>query len=165
RIIEDLRGLSMYAWVTSAYLLTSTVSVLIYGKLSDQYGRKPILLLGMALFLTGSMLCGLSGEFGDLPVLGSGMMPLVVLRALQGLGAGALMTVSFSVMAAMYPPRERGRLFGVFGSMFGLASVIGPFIGGFLTDHASVTLAGHEIAGWRWVFYVNLPLGLLALFM
>jgi MFS family permease len=100
-----------------------------------------------------------------LPVLGGGMMQLVVFRALQGLGAGALMTVSFAVMADMYPPRERGRLFGVFGSVFGLATVIGPFIGGFLTDHGAVTLLGHEVAGWRWVFYVNLPLGVLALFM
>lgn len=165
RIIEELQGLSMYAWVTTAYMLTSTVSVPLYGKLSDQYGRKPILILGVLLFLAGSALCGLSGEFGRLPVLGEGMMQLVVFRALQGLGAGALMTVSFAVMADMYPPRERGRLFGVFGSVFGLATVVGPFIGGFFTDHASVTLAGYEVAGWRWVFYVNLPLGALALFM
>ena len=75
------------------------------------------------------------------------------------------MTVSFAIMADLYPPRERGRLFGVFGSVFGLATVIGPFIGGFFTDHGTVTLLGHEVAGWRWVFYVNLPLGLLALFM
>lgn len=165
RIIEELQGLSMYAWVTTAYMLTSTVSVPLYGKLSDQYGRKPILILGVLLFLTGSALCGLSGEFGPLPVVGEGMMQLVVFRALQGLGAGALMTVSFAVMADLYPPRERGRLFGVFGSVFGLATVIGPFIGGFFTDHGSVTLAGYDIAGWRWVFYVNLPLGALALFM
>lgn len=165
RIIEELQGLSMYAWVTTAYMLTSTVSVPLYGKLSDQYGRKPILVTGVLMFLTGSALCGLSGEFGRLPVLGDGMMQLVVFRALQGLGAGALMTVSFAVMADLYPPRERGRLFGVFGSVFGLATVVGPFIGGFFTDHASVTLAGYEIAGWRWVFYVNLPLGALALFM
>ncbi|MDY6944136.1 MAG: MDR family MFS transporter [Pseudomonadota bacterium] len=165
RIIEELQGLTMYAWVTTAYMLTSTVSVPLYGKLSDQYGRKPILILGVLLFLAGSALCGLSGEFGRLPVLGEGMMQLVVFRALQGLGAGALMTVSFAVMADMYPPRERGRLFGVFGSVFGLATVIGPFIGGFFTDHASVTIAGYDVAGWRWVFYVNLPLGALALFM
>lgn len=165
RIIEELQGLSMYAWVTSAYMLTSTVSVPLYGKLSDQYGRKPILILGVVVFLVGSALCGLSGEFGRLPVLGEGMMQLVVFRALQGLGAGALMTVSLAVMADMYPPRERGRLFGVFGSMFGLATVIGPFIGGFFTDHGTVSLGGYEIAGWRWVFYVNLPLGALALFM
>ena len=165
RIIEELQGLSMYAWVTTAYLLTSTVSVPIYGKFSDQYGRKPILILGVVLFLTGSALCGLSGEFGPMPVLGGGMMQLVVCRAIQGLGAGALMTVSFAVMADLYPPRERGKLFGLFGSVFGLATVVGPFIGGFLTDHGTVTLMGHEVAGWRWVFYVNLPLGLLALFM
>ncbi|HEY0682569.1 MAG TPA: MDR family MFS transporter [Steroidobacter sp.] len=165
RIIEELQGLSMYAWVTTAYLLTSTVSVPLYGKLSDQYGRKPILIVGVLMFLAGSALCGLSGEFGRLPVLGEGMMQLVVFRALQGLGAGALMTVSFAVMADLYPPRERGRLFGVFGSVFGLATVVGPFIGGFFTDHGTVTLAGYEIAGWRWVFYVNLPLGALALFM
>jgi EmrB/QacA subfamily drug resistance transporter len=165
RIIEQLQGLSMYAWVTTAYMLTSTVSVPIYGKLSDQYGRKGILILGVVLFLAGSALCGLSGEFGALPVLGGGMMQLIVCRAIQGLGAGALMTVSFAIMADLYPPRERGKLFGVFGSVFGIATVVGPFIGGFLTDHGTFQLLGHEVAGWRWVFYVNLPLGLLALFM
>lgn len=165
RIIEQLQGLSMYAWVTTAYMLTSTVSVPIYGKLSDQYGRKGILILGVVLFLAGSALCGLSGEFGALPLLGGGMMQLIVCRAIQGLGAGALMTVSFAIMADLYPPRERGRLFGVFGSVFGIATVIGPFIGGFLTDHGTFYVLGHEVAGWRWVFYVNLPLGLLALFM
>lgn len=165
RIIEELQGLSMYAWVTTAYLLTSTVSVPLYGKLSDQYGRKPILIIGVLLFLAGSALCGLSGEFGPMPVLGGGMMQLVVFRAVQGLGAGALMTVSFAVMADLYPPRERGKVFGLFGSVFGLATVIGPFIGGFFTDHGTVTLMGYEVAGWRWVFYVNLPLGALALFM
>jgi EmrB/QacA subfamily drug resistance transporter len=165
RIIEQLQGLSMYAWVTTAYMLTSTVSVPIYGKLSDQYGRKGILILGVVLFLAGSALCGLSGELGPLPLLGDGMMQLILCRAIQGLGAGALMTVSFAIMADLYPPRERGRLFGVFGSVFGIATVVGPFIGGFLTDHATFMLLGHEVAGWRWVFYVNLPLGLLALFM
>jgi EmrB/QacA subfamily drug resistance transporter len=165
RIIEQLQGLSMYAWVTTAYMLTSTVSVPIYGKLSDQYGRKGILILGVVLFLAGSALCGLSGEFGALPVLGGGMMQLILCRAIQGLGAGALMTVSFAIMADLYPPRERGRLFGVFGSVFGIATVVGPFIGGFLTDHGTFMLLGHEVAGWRWVFYVNLPLGLVALFM
>ena len=165
RIIEQLQGLSMYAWVTTAYMLTSTVSVPIYGKLSDQYGRKGILIIGVVTFLAGSVLCGLAGEFGELPLLGSGMMQLIVCRAIQGLGAGALMTVSFAVMADLYPPRERGRLFGVFGSVFGIATVVGPFIGGFLTDHGTFQFLVHEVAGWRWVFYVNLPLGLLALFM
>lgn len=165
RIIEHLHGLSMYAWVTTAYMLASTVSVPIYGKLSDLYGRKPILVAGVVIFLIGSALCGLAGEFGDLPLLGSGMMQLVLFRAVQGLGGGALMTVSFAVIADLYPPRERGRLFGLFGSVFGLATVIGPFIGGFFTDHGTVMLMGYEVAGWRWIFYVNLPLGLLALFM
>jgi EmrB/QacA subfamily drug resistance transporter len=165
RIIEQLHGLSMYAWVTTAYMLASTVSVPIYGKLSDLYGRKQILVVGVVLFLVGSALCGLSGEFGDLPIVGDGMMQLVLFRAVQGLGGGALMTVSFAVIADLYPPRERGKLFGLFGSVFGLATVIGPFIGGFFTDHGTVTLLNHEVAGWRWVFYVNLPLGLVALFM
>jgi EmrB/QacA subfamily drug resistance transporter len=165
RIIEQLRGLEMYAWVTTAYMLTSTVAVPIYGKLSDMFGRKPILITGIFLFLTGSALCGMSGEFGDLPVLGSGMMQLVIFRAVQGLGGGALMTSAFAIIADLYPPRERGRMFGLFGAVFGVATVIGPFIGGFFTDHGTVMLFGHEIAGWRWVFYVNLPLGLVALFM
>jgi EmrB/QacA subfamily drug resistance transporter len=165
RIIEDLQGLSMYAWVTTSYLLTSTVTVPIYGKLGDQYGRKPILMIGVALFLLGSFLSGLAGEFGPLPMLGGGMTQLVAFRAVQGLGAGALMTTAFAMVGDLYSPRERGRLFGVFGGVFGLATVAGPFIGGFFTDHGAVTLFGHRIAGWRWVFYVNLPLGLLALFM
>ena len=165
RIIEQLHGLSMYAWVTTAYMLTSTVAVPIYGKLSDMYGRKPILIVGVLLFLVGSALCGVSGEFGDLPILGSGMMQLVVFRAIQGLGGGALMTCVFATIADLFPPRERGRLFGVFGSVFGVATIIGPLIGGFFTDHGTVTLMNYEVAGWRWVFYVNLPLGLIALFM
>lgn len=165
RIIEQLQGLSMYAWVTTAYMLASTVSVPIYGKLSDQYGRRSILLLGVGLFLVGSAACGMAGEFGDLPLLGGGMTQLVAFRAVQGLGAGALMTMSFAVMADMYSPRERGRLFGVFGGVFGLAGVLGPFVGGFFTDHGGFALFGREIEGWRWIFYVNLPLGLGALFM
>jgi EmrB/QacA subfamily drug resistance transporter len=165
RIIEQLRGLEMYAWVTTAYMLTSTVAVPIYGKLSDMFGRKPILVLGLLVFLAGSALCGMSGEFGDLPVLGSGMTQLIVFRAVQGIGGGALMTSAFAVIADLYPPRERGRMFGLFGAVFGLATIIGPFIGGFFTDHGTVTLFGYEVAGWRWIFYVNLPLGLLALFM
>lgn len=165
RIIEQLQGLSMYAWATTAYMLTSTVAVPIYGKLSDLYGRKPILILGVVLFLAGSALCGLSGELGDLPVLGGGMTQLIVFRALQGLGGGALMTCTFAIIADLFPPRERGRLFGMFGAVFGLASIVGPFVGGFFTDHGTVTLLNHEVAGWRWVFYVNLPLGLAALFM
>jgi EmrB/QacA subfamily drug resistance transporter len=165
RIIEQLQGLSMYAWVTTAYMLASTVSVPIYGKLSDLHGRKPILVFGVLMFLAGSVLCGLAGEFGSLPVLGGGMMQLILFRGIQGLGSGALMSMAFAVIADLFAPRERGRVFGIFASVFGVATVIGPFIGGFLTDHGTVTLLGYEIAGWRWVFYVNLPLGLCALFM
>lgn len=165
RIIEQLQGMRMYAWVTTAYLLTSTVVVPIYGKLSDLYGRKPILIFGVLLFMLGSLLCGLSGELGDLPVLGGGMMQLIVFRAIQGLGGGALMTMTFAIIADLFPPRERGKLFGLFGAVFGLATILGPFIGGFFTDHGTVTVLGREVAGWRWIFYVNLPLGLLALFM
>jgi EmrB/QacA subfamily drug resistance transporter len=163
RIIEQLKGLEFYAWVTTAYMLTSTVSVPIYGKLSDLYGRKPILVFGIVLFLVGSALCGLSGEFGTLPVLGTGMTQLIVFRSLQGLGSGALFMSAFVTIADLYPPLERGKAMGVFGAAFGLASIVGPAIGGFFTDHGTFTLFGHVVAGWRWVFYVNLPLGLIAL--
>ena len=163
RIIEQLKGLEFYAWVTTSYMLTSTVSVPIYGKLSDLYGRKPILVVGIVLFLAGSALCGLSGEFGTRPVLGTGMTQLIVFRGLQGLGSGALFMSAFVTIADLYPPMERGKAMGVFGAAFGLASIVGPAIGGFFTDHGTFTLLGHVVAGWRWVFYVNLPLGLVAL--
>jgi EmrB/QacA subfamily drug resistance transporter len=164
RIIAELKGLALYSWVTTAYLLTSTVMVPIWGKLGDIYGRKPVLIAGIAIFLAGSWLSGLSGEFGD--VLGmSGMVQLIVFRALQGIGGGALFTTAFAIIADLYPPRERGKFAGVFGSVFGLASVLGPLIGGYFTDHGTVQIGSHTVAGWRWVFYVNLPLSLLSLFM
>lgn len=165
RIIEQLRGLELYAWVTTAYMLSSTVMVPIYGKLGDLYGRKSILIFGVVIFLAGSALCGLAGEFGDLPILGSGMMQLVIFRSLQGLGGAALFTSAFTIIADLYPPRERAKFAGLFGSMFALASAIGPLIGGFFTDHGTVTLFGWEVAGWRWVFYVNIPLGLVSLIL
>ncbi len=126
RIVAQLSGLELYPWVTTAYLLASTVMVPIYGKLSDIYGRKPILVVGIAIFIIGSVLCGLSGEFGDLPLLGGGMVQLIVFRAIQGLGGAALITSAFAVIADLFPPRERAKLGGLFGSTFGLASVIGP---------------------------------------
>jgi len=165
RIIEELRGLELYAWVTTSYMLTSTVMVPIYGKLSDIYGRKPILLSGVIIFLAGSVLCGLSGEFGDLPLLGGGITQLIVFRALQGIGGAALFSSSFSIIADIFTPRERGKYMGLFGAVFGVAGALGPLIGGFFADHGTVTIMGEQIAGWRWVFYVNLPLGLLSLFM
>ncbi len=164
-IISQLHGLELYAWVTTAYLLSSTVMVPIWGKLGDLYGRKPILLTGIVLFLLGSWLAGLAGEFGDLPLLGGGMVQLVVFRAVQGLGGGALFTTSFAIIADLFPPRERGKFAGMFGAVFGISSAIGPLLGGYFTDHGTVTVGGHLIAGWRWVFYLNLPMGLIALFM
>lgn len=165
RIVAELRGLELYSWVTTVYLLSSTVMVPIWGKLGDLYGRKIILIWGVSIFIFGSALCGLAGEFGALPVLGGGMTQLIVFRGLQGIGGGALFTSAFAVIADLYPPRERGKMSGYFGSVFALASLVGPLIGGFFTEHGTVHIAGLVVAGWRWVFYVNLPLSALALFM
>lgn len=165
RIVAELKGLSLYAWVTTIYLLSSTVMVPIWGKLGDLYGRKIVLIWGVTIFILGSALCGLAGEFGRLPLLGGGMIQLIVFRGLQGIGGGALFTSAFAVIADLYPPRERGKMSGYFGAVFGLASVVGPVIGGFLTEHGTVHLGQAVIAGWRWVFYVNLPLSAIALFM
>ncbi|HRP46213.1 MAG TPA: MDR family MFS transporter, partial [Trueperaceae bacterium] len=165
RIIEHLGGLNLYTWVTTAYLLASTVMVPIYGKLSDDFGRKPILVVGVIIFLIGSALSGLAGEFGDLPILGGGMTQLIAFRALQGLGGAALFSSAFAIIADMIPAAERGKYQGLFGGVFGIAAVLGPLVGGFFTDMGDTNLLGMTIAGWRWVFYVNLPIGLLALFM
>ena len=165
RIIADLQGLNLYAWVTTAYLLSSTVMVPIYGKLSDLYGRKAILLTGMALFTVGSVLCGAAGEFGRLPILGGGMIQLIVFRALQGAGGAALFTSAFAIIADMFSPRERGKFGGMFGAVFGLASILGPIIGGFFAQLSTTHLGAVKIEGWRWIFYINLPLASLALFM
>ncbi len=165
KIIEDLNGLELYAWVTTAYMLTSTVLVPIYGKLGDLYGRKNILVIGIIIFLAGSFLSGLSGEFGTLPLLGDGMHQLIFARAFKGIGGAALFTSAIAIIADLYPPRQRARFMGLFGAVFGLASILGPALGGLLTDHATTNLFGYHIAGWRWVFYVNMPLGLVALFM
>ncbi|SMB97492.1 MDR family MFS transporter [Deinococcus hopiensis] len=153
RITQELNGLPLYSWVTTAYLLTSCAMVPIYGKLSDLYGRKPILLVGIAVFLLGSALCGLSGEPFLGGLFGGGMMQLVVFRGVQGIGAAALATVAFAIVADIFEPRDRAKYQGLFGAVFGLSSVVGPLLGGFLTDGLS----------WRWVFYVNLPLGLIAI--
>ncbi|AFZ65703.1 MDR family MFS transporter [Deinococcus peraridilitoris] len=153
KIVADLQGLNLYAWVTTAYLLVSTALLPIYGKLSDIYGRKPVLMFGIAVFLIGSMLCGAAGEpfLGNL--FGGGMMQLIVFRGLQGVGAAALTSIAFAIIADLFAPADRARYQGLFGAVFGLSSVIGPLLGGFLTDNIS----------WRWVFYVNVPIGLVAL--
>ncbi len=159
-IIQQLNGLELYAWVTTSYLLTSTVMVPIWGKLGDLYGRKLILVIGIVIFVVGSWLCGLSGEFG-----GDGMLQLIIFRGIQGIGGGALFTTAFATIADLFPPRERGKYAGMFGAVFGLASVVGPIVGGYFTDHGTVTIAGVHIDGWRWCFYINLPTSVIALAM
>ena len=131
RIIAELDGLALYAWVTTAYLLTSTVIVPIIGKLGDLFGRKPVLLASIGFFLLGSWLSGLAGEFGSLPLVGGGMSQLIVARAIQGLGGGGLFTTAFAIIGDLYPPNERAKLGGIFGGVFGLASIIGPLVGGY----------------------------------
>jgi MFS family permease len=161
RMVEDLMGVERYAWVATAYLLASTAMALVYGKLADTYPRKHVTLVAVGLFLGGSFLCGLAGEFGSLPVLGDGMTQLVVFRGIQGVGGGGIFAMTFIVIADLFTPAERGKYQAYVGAVFGVASVLGPVVGGLLTDHAGGLVPGIE--GWRWVFYVNLPFGGLAL--
>lgn len=141
-VIASLGGLSHYSWVFSAYLITSTVTVPVWGKLSDLYGRRLFYQLGIAIFLVGSVLSGIS----------TSMTELIVYRAIQGLGAGALVPLGMTIIGDIYTLRERARMQALFSGVWGLASVIGPVVGGFITDRLS----------WRWVFYINLPVGLAA---
>jgi len=142
RIIADLNGLSVYAWVTTAYLVASTVVVPVAGKLGDMFGRKPFMLVGMIGFMAGSWLCGFSQN----------MTELILFRALQGAFGGMLFANTFTVLADIFDVQQRVRMQGIFGAVFGLSSVIGPTFGGYITDNL----------GWRWVFYVNVPVGILA---
>ena len=160
KIVEDLHGVTRYAWVATSYLLASTVMVPIFGKLADMYSRKMIEVWSMLLFLVGSFLCGVAGQFGDLPLIGDGMNQLIVFRGVQGLGGAGLFAMVFIVIADLFPPSERGKYQGLMGGVFGVSSVLGPLIGGFLTDYGGGIIPG--LAGWRWVFYVNLPIGILA---
>jgi EmrB/QacA subfamily drug resistance transporter len=142
-IVGDLGGLAHLSWVVTAYLLAATVTGPLYGKLGDLYGRKLVLQTAIGIFLAGSALCGLSQNMAE----------LIAFRAIQGLGAGGLIVVTFAVVGDIVPPRERGRYQGFFGAVFGVSTVIGPLLGGFFVDHLS----------WRWIFYVNLPIGAFAL--
>jgi EmrB/QacA subfamily drug resistance transporter len=142
-IVGDLGGLSHLSWVVTAYLLATTASAPLWGKLGDQYGRKLLFQSAIVIFLIGSALCGLSRN----------MPELIAFRALQGLGGGGLMVLAQAIVGDVVPPRERGKYQGAFGAVFGVSSVAGPLLGGFFVDNLS----------WRWVFYVNLPIGIIAL--
>src|ERR1700693_655843 len=142
-IVAELGGLNSYAWVVTSYLLASTVSIPIYGKLSDIYGRRTFFILGMVIFLVGSALAGTSQN----------MTELIIYRGIQGLGAGAMMPIALAIIGDIFPPAERGKWQGLFVAVFGLASIIGPTLGGWITDNW----------GWRWVFYVNMPVGIAAI--
>jgi EmrB/QacA subfamily drug resistance transporter len=143
KIVTDLGGNELYTWVVTIYLLTSTITVPFYGKLSDIYGRRPMLMIGISLFLVGSVLSGLSQE----------MWQLILFRGIQGLGAGALFPIALAVIGDLFTPAERGKYQGLFGAVFGISFLIGPGLGGFLTDNV----------GWHWIFFVNLPIGIVSL--
>jgi len=142
KIVNDLNGFQRYSWVITAYLVASTAMMPIFGKISDIFGRKWLYMLGIATFLLGSMLSGLSQS----------MEQLIVFRAIQGLGAGMMTPIAMAIIGDIFPPAERGKYQGLIGAVFGLAVIVGPQLGGFITDNI----------GWRWVFYVNLPVAILA---
>ncbi|HEX4216096.1 MAG TPA: MFS transporter, partial [Candidatus Dormibacteraeota bacterium] len=142
RIAADLHGISLYAWVATSYLVASAVFVPIAGKLGDMFGRKPFILAGIVGFVSGSALCGLSQNMGE----------LIAFRGFQGIFGGLLMASAFTVLADIYTVEQRTRMQGLFGGVFGLSTMIGPTLGGNIVDHW----------GWRWIFYVNVPVGVVA---
>ena len=148
---DELNGLSLQAWVTTAYLITSTITTPLYGKLSDIYGRKPLFIWAISLFIAGSALSAFSSSMGM----------LAVFRAVQGVGAGGLFTLALAIIGDIVPPRERSKYQAYFIAVFGSSSVLGPVVGGFLAGTDSIL----GLAGWRWVFFVNVPIGLVALFV
>ena len=148
-IADDLSGLNLQAWATTAFLITSTITTPLYGKLSDIFGRKPLFMTAITIFLIGSVACTLAWS----------MYSLAAFRALQGLGAGGLMSLALTILGDIVPPRERARYQGFFLAVFGTSSVIGPVIGGLLSGVDTIV----GIDGWRWIFLVNVPIGLAAL--
>lgn len=148
---DELHGLSMQAWVTTAYLITSTIATPIYGKLGDLYGRKKLFLFAISVFIIGSFACAFAGS----------MTQLAIFRALQGVGAGGLFTLALAIIGDIVPPRERAKYTGYFMATFATSSVLGPVIGGLFAETDSII----GITGWRWVFLVNVPIGILALFV
>src|SRR5580704_2761866 len=151
KIIAQLSGFDRYPWVSTVYLLTYTLGIPIFAKLSDIYGRKWFFLSGAATFVLMSALCGASGEWTFLGL--DGMNQLIVARGLQGIGGGMMMGLAFTIIGDVFSPAERGKYQGVFAATYGLASIFGPTLGGWLTDHVS----------WRAAFYVNLPVGIIAI--
>ena len=149
QIVEDLDGLDHYTWVVTAYLLTSTATTPLYGKISDLYGRRPVFQFAIITFLVGSLLAAFSTNMNE----------LIATRAIQGLGGGGLMALTFTIIGDIIPPRERGRYQGYFGAVWGLSSVAGPLLGGYFSDSGNIL----GITGWRWIFLINLPFGIVAL--
>ena len=145
KIISNLGGMAYYVWPFTIYLLTSTISIIASGKLSDIFGRRKVLLAGIGIFVASSILCGFSQN----------MLELTLFRGLQGLGGGAIITTPFIVVAEVFPARDRGKYTGILSSVFGFASVLGPLLGGLVTD----------LLGWRWVFFINIPIGIVAVYM
>jgi MFS family permease len=150
-IADELHGLSAQAWVTTAYLITSTIATPLYGKLSDIYGRKKFFMAAITIFIIGSAMCSFAAS----------MYQLAAFRAVQGIGAGGLFSLALAIVGDIVPPRERAKYQGYFLAVFGTSSVLGPIIGGFFAGADSIL----GITGWRWVFLVNVPVGLVALFI
>ncbi|MWC29212.1 MDR family MFS transporter [Paenibacillus sp. MMS18-CY102] len=142
-IVGDMGGLDKFVWVTTAYMVAEMACMPIFGKLSDMYGRKRFFIFGIIVFMAGSALCGMAGSIAELSIY----------RAVQGVGAGAMVSIAFTILFDVVPPKDRGKMMGAFGAVFGLSSVVGPLLGGYITDHLN----------WSWIFYINLPLGFIAL--
>jgi EmrB/QacA subfamily drug resistance transporter len=144
-IIQELHGLSQYSWVFTVYMLATTTTMPIYGKMADLFGRRKMYLIGLSLFLIGSLLCSFAGS----------MTQLIIFRGIQGLGAGALMPITMTIVGDLYPPEKRGKFMGLFGAVFAISSIFGPTLGGFIVEYWS----------WGWIFFINVPIGIPAIFI